>query len=126
MRLERLHEQFIEMANRPMNFGALPVAPLRPSAPVIAVDRWKEADGALYKTYRFRRNEDRNDFVIQLLAYEARVEHHGQIRIEEGSVELKLVTRDVHRVTEIDREYARYADVLFRELVYSSRHENES
>lgn len=125
MRLERLHEQFIAMANRPMEFGALPVVPLRPSAPVIAVDRWKEAGGAIYKTYRFRRPEDRNDFIIQLLAYEARVEHHGQIRIEEGSVELKLSTKDVSRVTALDKEYARYADVLFKELVYSPRHADE-
>lgn len=125
MRLQPLHERFIELANRPMSFGGLPVRPLRPSAPVIAVDRWKEADGALYKTYRFRRQADRDDFVIQLLAYEARTGHNAQLRIDEESVELKVTTRDVSRVTSLDKEYARYADVLFKELVYSPRHADE-
>lgn len=125
MNLSSLHERFIELANRPMSFGGLPVRPLRPLAPVIAVDRWKEADGALHKTYRFRRQADRNDFVIQLLAYESRTCHNAQLKVDEETVELKLTTRDVSRVTSLDKEYARYADVLFKELVYSHRHADE-
>ena len=66
--LQRLHERFIEKANRPMDFGRLPVRPKQADAPVIAIDRWQEAEGALYKTYRFRRSTDRADFVMQLLA----------------------------------------------------------
>lgn len=123
--LQRLHETFIEKANRPMTFGKLPVRPRQPDAPVIAIDRWQESEGALYKTYRFRRSADRADFVVQLLAYEASCHHHAQIRIDEGEVELKLTTKDLDRVTERDKEYARYADVLFRGLVYSQRDGDE-
>ncbi len=123
--LQRLHERFIEKANRPMDFGRLPVRPKQPDAPVIAIDRWQEAEGALYKTYRFRRSTDRADFVMQLLAYEASVHHNAQIKIDEGEVEIKLTTKDLEKVTERDKEYARYADVLFRGLVYSQRHGDE-
>ena len=123
--LQHLHEQFIEQANRPMTFGSLPIRPQTPEAPVIPVDRWRESAGALYKTYRFRRGTDRTDFVVQLLAYEASVGHNAQIRIDEELVDLKLTTRDVGRVTELDKEYAHYADVLFRDLVYSSHHGDE-
>lgn len=126
MNLTQLHESFIEMANRPMTLGSLPVRPVQAMIPVIAIDRWKETAGVLHKTYRFRRRADRDDFVIELLAYETHTEHCAQIKVDDGVVELVLMTKDVNRVTELDREYARYADVIFRNLVYSPRHEDES
>lgn len=126
MKLQKLHERFIEKAHRPMDFGALPIRPSTPSAPVIPVERWAEAGGALYKTYRFRREVDKVDFVMQLLAHESECGHHAEIRIAESTVDLRLQTKNISKVTEIDREYARYADVLFRGLVYSSRDGDES
>jgi pterin-4a-carbinolamine dehydratase len=120
-----LHELFIAQANRPMNFGRLPVTPSAPIAPVLAVDRWKESNGALYKTYRFRRIEARNDFVVQLLSYEMSVGHNSQLTIENDTVNIKVQTKDIGKVTELDKEYAKYADVLFRGLVYYSSHGDE-
>lgn len=126
MNLKLLHEQFIEQANRPMTFGALPVSPKDAEAPVIAVDRWKIVDGVLTKPYKFRRIEDRDSFVMALLSYEREVQHNAIITIDHDSVGLRLVTKDVDRVTELDKEYARYADVLFRDLVYSLGHGTET
>lgn len=119
MKLQQLHEQFIEKAQRPMSFGAPPVEPREPEAPVMAVERWREVAGALYKTYKFRRSHDKNDFVMQLLAYESATEHNAQIIIDHDTVSLKLQTKDLGKPTEIDKEYAKYADVLFKGLVYS-------
>jgi len=118
MNLQLLHEQFIEMSNRPMSFGSLPVPVREPDAPIMAVERWREVNGALYKTYRFRRLNDRKDFVTQLLAYESVVEHPAQITIDDDIVSIKVQTRSIKKVTELDREYARYADVLFKGMVY--------
>jgi len=109
-----------------MTFGALPVVPHEVETPVFAVDRWREADGALYKTYRFRRMQDRNAFVSLLLTYEANCEHSADIHISEDAVSLKLQTKDLGKATELDKEYAKYADVLFRDLVYSSTHGNQA
>lgn len=120
--LQDLHEQFIEKANRPMRFGALPVEPRQPEAPIIVSDRWRESDGALYKTYIFRRMPDRDNFVMGLLAYEASVEHNAEIRIDHDKVDLRVQTKDLGRVTEVDKEYAKYSDVLFRNLVYCPDH----
>lgn len=106
-----------------MTFGALPVTPQEPHVPVIAVERWREVDGALYKTYSFRRIEDRNLFVSALFAYEVNTEHNAQIRIDHDKVDLRLQTKDVGKATELDREYARFADVLFKDLVYSPSYE---
>lgn len=125
MKLSRLHEAFIEKANRPMTFGSLPVKPSPSDKPIIAVERWHESGGALTKRYAFRRREDRADFVVRLMAYEDSNGHCAEIVIREGVVELNVSTNGLDRPTEVDREYARYADLLFRELVYSERHGDE-
>lgn len=118
MNLKKLHEGFIAQARRPMTFGALPVSPKEAEAPIMAVERWREAGGALHKTYRFRRLSDRTAFVMQLLAYEESVEHNAEIHVSYDRISLKLQTHDVGKPTELDREYARYADVLFKDLAY--------
>lgn len=123
MNFKQLHEEFIQKANRPMTLGALPVQPKESQAPVIPVERWKNVNGALYKTYKFRRLEDRNLFIVNLLSYEQSIEHNAEIVVSEQQVDLKLQTKDLGHVTELDKEYARYADVLFRDLVYSLNHE---
>lgn len=119
MNMKHLCREFIEKANRPMSFGRLPVEPHEAEAPIMAVERWREAGGALHKTYVFRRMNDRNSFVMQLLSYESSVGHNAEIHISADRIGLRLQTHDLGKPTELDREYARYADVLFRELVYS-------
>ncbi len=68
---------------------------------------------------------DRAGFVMGLLGYEAQVEHNADIRISHDEVSLKLQTKDIGKATELDKEYARYADILFKDLVYSQNHEVE-
>lgn len=121
--LKYLLEGFIEKANRPMTLGGLPVSPKEAEAPVLPVERWKTDGGQLSKTYKFRRPEDRNAFVQELFLYEQEVQHNATIIVTEGHVKLVLYTKDLDKVTELDKEYAKYADVLFRDLVYSPVHE---
>lgn len=112
-----LHEEFIEKANRPMSFGALPIRATEPEAPVVPMERWREADGALYKTYKFREPDKRDAFIVTLLNYEREVQHNAQVRFDEGEVSLRIQTKTAERVTELDREYAKFSDVVFRDLV---------
>lgn len=99
-----------------MTFGALPVRARVPEAPIVPMDRWREADGALYKTYRFREPEWRDQFIVALLNYERDVQHNAQIRIDEDEVSLRIQTKTAERVTELDKEYARFADCVFKDL----------
>lgn len=126
MNLKKLHEEFIERANRPMTFGALPVEPVEAEAPIIAVDRWREHDGMLIKTYQFRREGDRDSFLFGLIDYEKQVQHNATIVVQADKVGLRLKTHDVDRVTELDKEYARFADVLFKDVVYSPGYGTET
>lgn len=122
MNLKKLHEAFIEKANRPMTFGALPIDPCERTSPIIAVERWQKVDGSLTKRYEFRRENDRGRFVLGLLNYEQEVKHNATIVIEPGAVTIRVMTHDVGHVTELDKEYATFADVLFRDVVYDPDH----
>jgi pterin-4a-carbinolamine dehydratase len=119
-----LDEDFVALDQRPMDFGAMPVRPHQRQAPVIPSDRWRVIDEVLHKEYSFRRQDDRDAFVGALLAYERKVQHHARIVVEEGKVSLQLHTQDVDRVTGIDKEYARFADVVWKDLVYTSREDD--
>lgn len=111
--LQSVHEQLVSVAS----FGALPIRAKQPETPIVPMDRWRECDGALYKTYRFREHEHRDHFIVTLLAYERETQHNAQMQIEEGQVSLRVQTKDLGRTTELDKEYARYADIVFKDLV---------
>ena len=121
--LRRLHEEFLDKARRPMDFGRLPVMPRGKDVPVIATDKWKKSENSLIKTYKFLSNELRNDFVRQLLIHEENVGHNATISIQSETVTLALQTKDIEQITELDKEYARHADELFKDVVYSLSHD---
>jgi len=124
LKLSRLHEEFIDAARRPMDFGRLPVMPRGRDVPVIATDKWKKSDNSLIKTYSFISNELRNDFVRQLLIHEENVGHHATMTVQYEIVTLTLQTHDIDKVTELDKEFARHADELYKDVVYSLRRED--
>jgi pterin-4a-carbinolamine dehydratase len=125
--LKRLHESFIDKARRPMSFGKLPIAPLASGAAIIPVDRWETVDSPkrLHKAYKFISNELRNAFVEGLFDYEKKVGHNAKLVVEEYKVTLDVYTKDIDQITELDKEYTQYADVLFKDIVYNAAVENE-
>lgn len=123
MNLKKLHEQFINSANRQMTFGKLPINPKEQNTPIIVTNKWKTNDKVLTKTFQFQRKGDKNKFVIALLEYEAETEHNAIIIINEDTVTLELFTKDLDKVTEIDKVYAKFADVLFKDVVYNPGYE---
>ena len=125
MKLTHLHEDFIDKARRPMEFGRLPVMPQGKDVPIMATDKWRKSDNSLMKTYRFISVELRNDFVRQLLAHEEDVGHNATITLQHDSVTLTLQTQDIKQITELDKEYARWSDELFKDVVYSLSHDRE-
>lgn len=104
----------------------LPVIPKKNKSPIVAMNRWREIDGKLVKIYLFREDEDRMNFVSSLLNYESKVKHYATMAIEGNRVGIKLYTKDFDRISEIDKEYAKFADVLFRDIVYNTDHGNEN
>jgi pterin-4a-carbinolamine dehydratase len=120
MTLKKLHESFIERSERPMSFGNLPVEPKKSVVPIIAIERWQKIGKCIVKTFMFMEQSQRNDFIKALLDYELQVQHNASMTINESNVELTLCTKDVDEVTSLDKEYASFADTVFKDVVRSS------
>lgn len=73
----------------------------------------------LVKRFIFRRPEDRTRFVTDMLEYEEQVQHHAEMTLKEGEVTLVLLTKNVEKVTEADKEAARFADSAYKDICYS-------
>jgi len=121
IRLKTLHESFIDKARRPMAFGRLPILPLASGAAIIPVERWIIVDSPkrLHKSYKFISNDLRNMLIKDIFEYEKKVGHHAKITIEEYKITLDVYTKDIEQITELDKEYARFCDVLFKDIVYN-------
>ena len=120
-KLNHLHEEFIEKARRPMTFGRLPIKPIEGDIAIVAVDKWTTTSNprSLKKSFRFMSIERRNAFVKKLLQYEAETLHNATMTIDESSVTVVLFTKDINTITELDKEYAKYADLLYKDIVYN-------
>lgn len=104
-----------------------PVVPKSRDVPIQASERWQMIDRmSLKKRFPFADVAARNRFVVSLLAYEEQVGHNATITIDENEVSVEVGTRDLQTVTEIDKEYARYCDVLHRDMTYSLTDGNSS
>lgn len=101
-----------------MEFGRLPISPRPAEPPVIPVERWMKSGDVLIKTYRFRRPGDRERFVGVLFCYEREVQHNATMTLTQEEVTVCVQTHGIG-VTELDYEYARFADQVFKDVVYS-------
>jgi len=127
MKLSSLHESYIDLARRPMSFGRLPIHPSHGDTAIIPVEKWRKVESPtrLRKSFKFMSQDLRNKFVEELFEYEKKTNHNAVITIDEEEVTLDVRTKDVDQITELDKEYAKFADVLFRDVVYSASVENE-
>ena len=71
----------------------------------------------LEKKFYFKSIEKRNNFIEKLFEYENKKNHHAIILISEDVVKIILSTKKLHMVTELDKEYASYADSVFSDLM---------
>lgn len=94
----------------------------RSSVPVVATTRWIKGDQGLVKTFRFKESSERDRFVSALLEYETQIQHHGTIIVRSDRVGIMIMTRELGSVTEVDKEYASFCDVLYRDVTYSPIH----
>ncbi len=122
MKLKKLHESYIEASRRPMSLGRLPIDPKKVELPVVPMEKWvlKGDPKKLVKTFRFRRPGDRNMMINALLEYEEEVKHNADMIIKEETIQVELLTKNVEQVTELDKEYAKYADDVFKDIVYTT------
>jgi pterin-4a-carbinolamine dehydratase len=124
MKLTDIHKNFIKTSSRSIVENFLPIKAVKPAEiPVFAIEKWKNENGLLTKKFIFENLDDRNRFVNSILNYEMSSGHHANITIEKNNVILRLITKDVDKVTELDKEYSSYADTIRKDIAYNSRDE---
>jgi len=124
MKLSDLNRNFIERSSRSIVENFVPIKASKTNhAPIIAIEKWAvDNDGFLTKKYIFESAQDRSRFVTSLLNYELEAGHHAQMVVEMKQVLLRLKTHDVDKITELDKEYSRYADIIRRDIAYNLQH----
>lgn len=124
MKLIDIHKNFIKTSSRSIVENFLPIKAVKPAEiPVFAIEKWKNENGLLVKKFIFENLDDRNRFLNSILNYEMNNGHHANIVIEKNSVILRLITKDVGKITELDKEYSSYADTIRKDIAYNSKDE---
>ena len=70
----------------------------------------------LSRIYEFKNSSDSMVFFVQeLVEFQERLGHHAKITIEKDQVSVEVYTHGVKRITNIDKEYAKEADSIYRD-----------
>jgi pterin-4a-carbinolamine dehydratase len=103
--------------------------------PIYVSNRWvKIRDNSnncikIIKNYTFNENFERNRFINELFEYEESINHHGNITCTfdeqppNYTVCIELWTRNIEIPTELDYEYAKFADIIYKDIVYNNEQE---
>jgi len=87
--------------------------------PVIASEKWVVKEKHSCKKYYFFSIKDRNLFMLELLTYEDKNGHYAKFVVAEDYISIALITKNINSITELDKEYAKYADLVYRDVSYA-------
>lgn len=79
---------------------------------------WSLFRGRLQKLYTFDSPNKLQAFVSEILEYESKTKHLGNMRIGDNTVIVEVFTKGINSVTELDYEYAREADLIYKDVEY--------
>lgn len=125
MNLKTLNEFFIR-TSRDNDISRMPISPSRANRPIVPLERWSTVDGVYVKTYHYQSLTHRNEMIKCLLKYEEDINHCASMHVDEKSLTLSLKTKTIDSITELDKEYAKYADQVFKDVILYTinHHEN--
>lgn len=72
----------------------------------------------MFKSYSFDLNRHLIYFITSILEKANNTYHHPVILINENVVEIKLITKSINDVTEMDIEYSKFIDEIYQEINY--------
>ena len=109
-----------------MQFGRMPINPKSIELPVVPMSKWEALHDPirLSKVFIFKRVSDRNSFINELMNYESEVKHHANLTITEDKVQVQVFTKDLEKITELDKEYSKFADEIYKEISLIGKNES--
>jgi pterin-4a-carbinolamine dehydratase len=119
--LLEVHAGFLSQSRMPQLPGRPPIV-ARTDRPIMPRERWVETGDPkeLVKAFPFRRRSDRLRFLQEIIEFEEKVGHHSARTVLEADViTLHLRTKDVDRITEMDKELAQFADACYKDICFS-------
>ena len=69
------------------------------------------------KIYKFESRDRMTDFLNELLRFENEMGHHGTQKIDFDSVTIEVYTHTVNKITELDQEYIRAMDDIYKDVL---------
>ena len=80
--------------------------------------KWEvlESPRRLARSYTFNSQSKLQDFISELLDYQSKTNHSGDIRIDHSKVLIEVYTKDLNSLTELDYEYAKMADMIYEDV----------
>lgn len=81
-------------------------------------DTWEvvESPKRLIKDFEFSEFARMADFLSEMLEYQEEVNHHAKVTIDYRTVRVESYTHDVDDITELDKELADAADMIYRDV----------
>ena len=81
-------------------------------------DTWEvvESPNRLLKDFKFSAYDQMQNFLLELMQYQEEVNHHSKITVDYRTVRVESYTHDVDDVTELDKELAKMADMIYRDV----------
>ena len=94
-----------------IDIRVLPISPKSES-------RWftKQSPERLCRTYEFPNRNAARDFINELMDYEDQKNHHAEIKCKGPVVSIEVFTHNLDRVTELDKEYANEAELIYNDV----------
>lgn len=123
-----LNEAFIERANRSVLQNVPITVKASRTLPVLPSDRWMQSktnqdkNSTLTKAFEFQNNDHRDRFILGLIDYENYSQHRASVTFEDMKVVVTLVTKHIDIVTELDKDYTKFCDTLYRDVIYDRVH----
>ena len=74
------------------------------------------------KKFVFDNKHAVKNFIVECLNYETEVNHSGSYRIDDLSVTVEVYTHDIDRITELDQEFVKNIDFIYKDVLNFGRY----
>ena len=75
----------------------------------------QKSPNRLVKKFKFKKRKHLFNFLEDVLEYENETQHHAEITIRYKTVTVKVWTHDLNDITDVDEEYARTLNEIYKD-----------
>ena len=79
-----------------------------------------ESPTRLARSYSFNDQKKLQEFISELLDYQQKNNHSGDICIDHSDVMIEVYTKDLNSLTELEYDYAKMADLIYQDVEHYS------